>query len=180
MNNYTVFVIFMQTNSNCNSFKMRVSSSFISLVLSMITIDTSNAYHDHINPDRFDVGDCFEAHYTAPPTGRASLNIYDDKDNIALHTDYRVHWGSNTNTIVLDTRKGSWGPEQHVTGITSTPATLVEFLICAEANDFSITFNKKQVATYAYRIPNANVTRFEYQNYGYDSKLEELCIVYSS
>ena len=159
---------------------MRVSSIFISLVLSMVVIDTLNAYNDHINPDSFDVGDCFEAHYTAPPTGRVTLDINDDKGNVVLTTDYRVRWGANTNTIVLNTRKGGWGPEQHVTGVTSTPATLVKFLICAEANDFSITFNKKQVATYAYRIPNANVTRFSYENYGYDSNLEELCIGYPS
>ena len=36
---------------------------------------------------------------------------------------------------------GSWGTEQRVTGITSTPGTVLELITCAEANDFSITFN---------------------------------------
>ena len=159
---------------------MKVSTVLISLVVAFIGIRMSNAYSYHIDPDSFEVGDCAEVHYTAPPTGRASINLYEENGDILLHTDYRVHWGPNTNTIVLATRTGGiWGPEQHVTDITSTPDTVVKFLICAEENDFSITFNKKQVATYQYRI-NAPVTRLEYQNYGYDSTLEELCVVYSS
>ena len=159
---------------------MKVSTILVALLVILSEIHSSNAYNTHIDPDSFATGDCVEGHYTTPPTGRVSLNLYDKDGNTILHVDYRVKWSSYTNTIVLDTHKGGWGPEQPVTGITSTPGTVVEILACARESDFSITFNKKQVATYNYRIPGAVVTRFEYQNYGYESTLMELCIVHSS
>ena len=66
---------------------------------------------------------------------------------------------------------GSWGTEQRVTDITSTAGTVLKLLICAEANDFSITFNGQQVATYHY-LNHATVTCIEYGNSGYDSTLK--------
>lgn len=158
---------------------MKVSAILVALIVVLSEIHSSNAFDTHIDPDSFAVGDCVESHYTAPPTGDVAHNLYDKDGNIILHIDYRVKWGPNTNTIVFNTYQGGWGPEQHVTDITTTPGTVVELLVCARENDFSITFNKKQVATYNYRIPGAVVTRFLYRNSGFDSVLMELCIVYS-
>ena len=159
--------------------RMNVSTVSITLVVALIGICMLNAYSERIDLDSFKVGNCAAVHYTAPSTGRQSINLYKENGDILLHVDYRVNWSSNTNTIVLNTRTGrKWGTEQLVTGIASTPGTVLEFLICAEANDFSITFNKKQVATYQYRI-NATVTRVEYANQGYGTTLEELRVVYS-
>lgn len=159
---------------------MKVFTILVVLIVALSGIHSSIAFSTHIDPDTFATGDCVEGHYTAPPTGRVALNLHDKDGNIIIHVDYRVKWSSYTNTIVLDTYEGGWGPEESVTGITSTPGTVVELLVCARENDFSITFNKKQVATYNYRIAGAVVTRFEYENYGYDSTLMELCIVHPS
>ncbi len=169
----------MQFNDSLQ-LRMKVSTILVALIVVLSEMHSSNAFSTHIDPDIFATGDCGKSHFTASPTGRLSHNVYDKVGNIMLHVDYRVNWGGNTNTLYLNTYKGDWGTPQLVTGIASTPGTVVELLVCARENDFSITFNKKQVATYNYRIPGAVVTRFEYQNNGYDSTVMELCIVYSS
>ena len=164
--------------------RMEVSTVLITLVVALIGISIPNALSQYIDLDSFEVGDCAEAHYTAASTGRTTVNLRASNGDIPLHIGYGVNWTSPTHhhatkLIELNTKTGeSWGTEVHVTGITSTPGTLLQFLICAGANDFSITFNGKQVATFQYRI-NAAVTRLQYQNYGYDSTLKKLCVVYS-
>ena len=61
----------------------------------------------------------------------------------------------------------------HIDSWCSAGIYYLEFLICAEANGFSITFNGQQVATYQY-LNNATVTCIEYGNSGYDSTLKML------
>ena len=161
--------------------RMNVSAILITLVVALLGISIPNALSEHIDPDSFQVGDCAEAHYTAAPTGRTTVNLKASNGDVLLHVDYRVSWGSPlvTNTIVLNSQTGgSWGTEQRVPDITSTAGTVLEFLICAEANDFTIILNGKQVATYQYRI-SGEVASIEYVNSGYDSILKKLCVVYS-
>ena len=164
--------------------RMEVSTVLSTLVVALIGISIPNALSQYIDLDRFEVGDCAEGHYTSPSTGLAALDLCDSNGDILLHVGYGVNWTSPThhhatNIIDLSTKTGEErGTEQRITGITSTPGTLLKFLVCAGANDFSITFNGKQVATFQYRI-NAAVTRLHYQNYGYDSTLKKLCVVYS-
>ena len=163
------------------SIEKKASMVLITLVVALLGISIPNAVSEYIDPDSFQVGYCAEAHYTAASTGRTTVNLKASNGDVLLHVDYRVSWGSPlvTNTIVLNSQTGgSWGTEQRVTGITSTPGAVLEVMICAEANDFSITFNGRQVATYQY-LNNATVTRFEYGNSGYDSSLKKLCVVYS-
>ena len=49
---------------------------------------------------------------------------------------------------------GKWCHSKSAPSIASTP-DIGGFVICAEANDLSITFNKKQVSTYDYTFSNA-------------------------
>ena len=161
--------------------RMKFSMVFITLVVALIGISIPNALSHYIDPDSFEVGDCAEVHFTAPSTGLAALDMCDSNGNILLHVGYGVNWTNPrnnnlvTNMISLNTVTGEVrGTEQRITGVTSTSGTTLKFLVCAGANDFSITFNGKQVATYQYRI-NAAVTRLHYQNYGYDSTHSTVC-----
>ena len=52
---------------------MTATVMFISLV-ALTAIGVSNVVADHIDLE-FDVGQCIEAAYTAPPTGRATVNL---------------------------------------------------------------------------------------------------------
>ena len=63
----------------------------------------SNANAESIGVNSFEVGNWAKVICTVPPTGRVSINVYEDNDSILLQVDYRVNWGSNTNTIVLNT-----------------------------------------------------------------------------
>ena len=153
-------------------------TSIITLVVASIGICMSNANAESIGVNSFEVGNCAKVICTVPPTGRVSINVYEDNDSILLQVDYRVNWGSNTNTIVLNTKTGGvWGTDQLVPGIKSPAGTLMKFLICADTNDFSIIFKKVKVATYAYRI-NSPVSRIEYQKYSYDSCLKKISVLY--
>ena len=157
---------------------MEVPTVLMLLAMASIGLCISNANSMSIDPDSFEVGTCAIAKFTAPPTGRVSINLYGENDDILLLVDYRVNWGLTTNAIVLNTRTaGKWGEEQHVTGMTSTPGTLLEIIVCAEANDFSVIFNELKVANYQYRI-KAPVTKIEYQKYSYDSVVKELVLQY--
>ena len=158
---------------------MAASVIFISLVVSFIG---AYANAEYIDIENFNVGNCVEVDYTAPPTGRASINLIDAAGDIVLHVDYRVSWGSPLvqDTVVLNTRtSGSWGPEERVTGIKSTPGTVLQFVICAEDSDFSINMNQKELATYEYRT-DTKVSRLEFESYDYDSTLKQMCVVYSA
>ena len=135
-----------------------------------------------INFEGLSVGNSFEVSYTAPKTERISVNLFDECDNILLHVDYRVDYGES-DTIVLNTRtvKRGWGREQRVVGIKSTPGTVLDWVICAREEDYSIVLNQKEVATYDYRI-KAAVTRLEYQRYekSADSTLKKLARIDST
>ena len=110
---------------------MNVSAVLLALVVGLIGVHTSNASSQSISPSSFVVGNRAVVVYTAPPTGRVSVNLYDEGnvDNL-LHVDYRVNWGKDKNTIVLNTRTGKkWGKEVRITGITTTPGTNVGIVI---------------------------------------------------
>ena len=153
-------------------------STVITLMAASVGIRMLDANPESIDIDSFEVGNCAKVIYTVPPTGRVSINLYNENGDILLQVDYRVNWSSNTNTIVLNTKTGGvWGTDQLVLGVKSPAGTLVAFVICAEPNDFSIIYKKKVVATYAYRI-NATVSRIEYQKYSYDSHIMRLSVLY--
>ena len=140
----------------------------------------SSAQQDYINMDDLLVGLCIEADYTAPETESATLNLKAANGDTLLHVDYRVDWGPNKDTVVLNTQTGGeWGTEQLVTGIKSTPGSMLKWVICAQEDSFSIQLNEKEVATYAYRI-NAPVRRLDFTQYeNANSFLRQLCVLYS-
>ena len=165
---------------------MKVSAIFISLV-GLIGVSTCSARPEYIELESFDVGQCVEAFYTAPPTGRTTVNLEAADGTVVLHVDYRKNWGGNPSTgkpwssiLILNSQiKGSWGTEQHVENLFTTPGTVLAWKICAKDKDFSIVLNRKEIATYAYRTPVKTVKKVSYTNSGYDSVLHKLCVVYA-
>ncbi len=168
--------------------RMAVSVILFSTVVALIGVQESNAVTKLVTFETFAVGDCLKAHYTTPTTGRVSINLHNASGAYVLHADYRVHWGRNPITdqpwehiLILNTQNGNeWGPEERVKDIEFTPETLIKLEICAQANNFSIVMNKKEVATYDYRVDVTEVRGLEYWNYGYDSKPQKLCVRHSA
>ena len=164
---------------------MTATVMFISLV-ALTAISVSNALADHIELESFDVGYCIEAAYTAPTTGRTTVNLVASDGTVVLHVDYRKNWGGNPSTgqpwqdiLILNSQiGGSWGTEQHVEDVKTTPGTVLDWQICAGDADFSIELNHKELATYAYRTPVNTVSRVQFSNSGYDAVLRKLCVVY--
>ena len=135
---------------------------------------------EYIQLQSFDVGQCIEASYTAPTTGRASVNLVASDGTVVLHVDYRKNWGGNPNILILNSKiGGSWGGEQCVTDVETTPGMELDWEICANEADFSIVLNHKNVATYAYRMPVTTVSKVEFARYEFDAVLRKLCVVYS-
>ena len=157
---------------------------FISLV-ALTALSVSNALADHIDLE-FDVGQCIEASYTAPTTGRSTVYLAASDGTVVLVADYRKNWGGNPSTgqtwqdiLILNSQiGGSWGTEQHVEDVKTTPGTVLDWQICAGDADFNIELNHKELATYNYRTPVNTVSRVQFGNSGYDAVLRKLCVVY--
>ena len=160
--------------------RMAASVTLFCIVFALAGVHELKADSEHIDLDSFSVGECVEVTYTAPSSGRASINLYDAAGDIVLHVDYRVNWNGIVNTVIFNTRTaGAWGPEEKVTGVKSTPGTGVEIVICPQEANFMIKFNQMELATYDYRT-TTEVSRVEYDNYSYDSTLKVMCAVYSA
>ena len=166
---------------------MTVPVILISLVaLTGITVSSANP--DSIDLESFDVGRCIRVEYTAPTTGRTTVNLLAADGTVALTADYRKNWGGNPSTgqpwqniVILNSQiGGSWGTEQHVEDVLTTPGMEMDFKICANDTDFSINFDQKKIATYTYRTPVNTVSKVEFTNQGHDSVLGKLCVVYSA
>nr|C0HM20.1 RecName: Full=Galectin b; Short=Gal-b; AltName: Full=Aplysina lactuca lectin b; Short=ALL-b; AltName: Full=Beta-galactoside-binding lectin b [Aplysina lactuca] len=139
---------------------------------------------DHIDLE-FDVGQCIQASYTAPTTGRTSVNIVASDGTVVLHVDYRKHWGGNPSTgkpwqnilIINSKLGGSWGTEEKVHDVETTIVNY-DYTQCGQDADFSLELNQKDIATYAYRSPVNTVSRVQFDDQGYDAVLRKLCVVY--
>ena len=102
------------------------------------------------------------------------------------YVDYRKHWGGNPstgqpwqNSVILNSNiGGSWGTEQHVENVETTPGTVLDWQICAGDADFSIELNQNHLATYTYRTPVNTVSKVQFGDSGYDAVLRKLCVVY--
>ena len=158
---------------------------FTAFMAQIAAVHGTDASTKLITFDNFAVGDCLNVFYTSPTTGRVSTNLHNASGSYVLHVDYRVKWGRNPITglpwehiLVLNTQNGDeWGPEERVEDIEITPGTEIKMIVCAQANNFSIVMNAKEVATYDYRVDVTNVRGLEYWNHGYDSKPRKLCLV---
>ena len=159
--------------------RMAASATLFCIVVALAGVHELKADTEHIDLDSFSVGECVEITYTVPSTGRAAANLLDAGGDVVLHVDYRVNWNGYVDTVVFDSRlSGTWGPIEQVTGVKSTPGTLAEFVICPQESNFVINFNQKKLGTYKYRT-TTNPSRFQYNNYSYDSTLKQMCAVYS-
>ena len=165
---------------------MTVTAIFISLV-GLIGVGMSCANYI-IEFESFSVGQCVEADYTAPTTGRTTVHLKAACDTVVLAVDYRKLWVSNPytgqlwqNIVTLNSRiGGAWGDAQHVENITTTPGMEMAWRICARDADFSIVLNYVELTTYPYRVPIATVRRVQFIDRGYDSVLQNLSLVDSS
>lgn len=158
---------------------MTVAATLISLV-ALTGISMSYADTEYIELESFDVGQCIEASYTAPTTGRTTVNLLaaDGTGVVVLHVDYRKYWGSDPKTgatrgniFILNSNIGGWGREQVVEGIETTPGMVMALKICAQDADFSISLNGREIAIYPYRINVTIVRRVEFNSRKYDSTL---------
>lgn len=144
---------------------MSASMTLVSFLLLFIATHMANAHPDYIDFDGLTVGNCVGGEYSAPETESATFNLKTATGDIVLHIDYRVDLGDDKYTIVLNTQTGgTWGPEQRVTEITSTPGILLFWQVCAQEEDFSVSINAKEVATYKYRV-DTPATRLEFTQY---------------
>lgn len=144
---------------------MSASITLVSFLLLFIATPMSNAHPEYIDFDGLTVGNCVGGEYSAPETESATFDLKAANGDIVLHVDYRVDLGDDKYTIVLNTQTGgTWGPEQLVTGITSTPGILLFWQVCAQEEDFSVSINAKEVATYKYRV-DTPATRLEFTQY---------------
>ena len=165
--------------------RMNISAIFISLV-ALTGITVSNANPEYIELESFDVGQCIKVVYTAPTTGRTTLQLLAADGTIVLTADYRKHWGGNPSTgqpwqdmFILNSKiGGSFGTRQDVTGILTTPGTDMALNFCANDTEFIISLNNKDIATYTYRTPVTTVSKVEFFDRDYDSVLKEICVTY--
>ena len=166
--------------------KMRHCSVIIVWIVALIGISVSTENSEYIDLRSFNVGQCIEALYTAPSTGRTTLQLLASDGTVVLTADYRKHWGGNPSTgkpwqniLILNSKiGGSWGTEQHVEDVKTTPGTVLTWNICARDANFSIDLNGKELATYAYRTPVNTVSTVMLTDRGYDSVLKQLCVAY--
>ena len=183
---FTLNAIHFQCSSTqSNSMKMR-HSVIIVWIVALIGISESTEYREYIDLRSFDVGKCIEALYTAPTTGKTTLQLRAADGTVVLTVDYRKNWGGNPSTgkpwqdiLILNTKIGGrWGTEQHVEDVETTPGTILAWNICARDADFSVNLNGKELATYAYRTPVNTVSTVMLSDRDYDSVLKQLCVAY--
>jgi len=166
---------------------MRHCSVIIVWIVAMIGITMSTQNREYIDLRSFNNGMCFEALYTAPITGKATLQLLAGNSTVVLTVDYRKYWGRNPSTgkpwqniLILNSKFGGrWGTAQRVKDIQTTPGTILAWNICARDADFSINLNGKELATYAYRTPVNTTSTVMFTDRGYDSVVKQLCVVYS-
>ena len=172
----------MQLN-NQSQYRMTASVAIVSLVVALIGANIHVSNSENVDLDSFAIGDCAEVHYTAP-TERATINLKSAQDDIVLHTDYRVKYFAQVDTVLLNTRLagGKWDPSERllVPGVKNTPGTTLKFVICPIANDeFSVSLNGKLLANYSNsKIDITTVSRVNFANYGGDAKLQKICVNY--
>ena len=165
---------------------MKVTVIFIWLA-ALIGISWCAEKTEYLKVESFAVGQCVEVDYTAPTTGRTTVQLSAAAGTIVLTADYRKKWGGNpstgkpwTNILILNSKiGGKFGKEQHVEGIETTPGSLMAWRICAKDKDFSIVLNGKELTTYAYRTPVTTVTKLMFTNRNYDSVVQKMCVTFS-
>ena len=118
------------TRTQLSQARMTVTVIFISLV-GLIGAGMSSAHPEYIELPSFAVGQCIKVHYTAPSTGRTTVNLEAADGTVVLHVNYRKNWGGNPSTgkswnsiLILNSKVGgAWEAEQHVENLFTTPGT---------------------------------------------------------
>jgi len=174
---FTLNAIHFQCSSTRSCpMKMRHCSVIIIWIVALIGISVSTQNREYIDLRSFNIGKCIEALYTAPTTGKTTLQLLAGNDTVVLTVSYR----KTLNTLILNSNiGGTWGTPQRVEDIETTPGTILAWKICARDADFSINLNGKELTTYAYRTPVNTTSTVMFTDRGYDSVLKQLCVVYS-
>jgi len=155
--------------------KMRHCRVIIVWIVALIGISVSTQNREYIDLRSFNIGKCIEALYTAPTTGKTTLQLLAGNDTVVLTVSYR----KTLNTLILNSNiGGTWGTPQRVEDIETTPGTILAWKICARDADFSINLNGKELTTYAYRTPVNTTSTVMFTDRGYDSVLKQLCLAY--
>ena len=184
---FTLNAIHFQCSSTRSSpMKMRHCSVIIIWIVVVIGISVSTQNPEYIDLRSFNVGNCIEALYTAPTTGKTTLQLLAGNNTVVLTVDYRKYWGRNPSTgkpwqniLILNSKLGGrWGTEQRVEDLQTTPGTILAWKICARDADFSINLNCKELTRYAYRTPVNTTSTVMFTDRGYDSVLKQLCLAY--
>ena len=94
--------------------------------------------------------------YTTPQTqtGRISINLIQDEQNVPLHHDVRYNWTTFKKVLVLGPcENNKWQPGEYPEGFPfdSGYLTTVKIVPCSEASAYKIYANGKHIYDYKYR-----------------------------
>ena len=179
---YALLLVYIQLKKSLQD-RMTVTAILVSLVvLAGISMSNANTSFAYIVFNKFNVGRCIEASFTAPTTGATSIKLYDTDGLLVFGADYRKLWGYDPSTrrpwknsfVFVD----NFGRKQYVRHILTTPGTVMSLRICAEDTQYSIVFNQTEIAKHTYRAPVTNVDKAQFVTSGSDSVLKKLCLLY--
>ena len=175
---------FMQLN-NQSQYRMTASVVIVSLVVALIGIVIHVSNSETVDFDTVAIGNCFLVHFTAPTTGRATINLESAQGDIVLQSDYRVKYSSQEDTLLLNTRLAgeSWNPSDEllVPGVKNTPGITVKLGIQPIANnEFSISLNDYLLTNYSNsKIDTTTVSHINFANDGGDAIMQGFCVKYA-
>ena len=124
--------------------------STLFVVLAGLHVSEASEYVE-VDCFKFGFGRSAVAIYTAPSKEGTTVNLMDGEGGILLHINYRME----QEVLVLNTKPagGSWGTEQHVNDFYFPPGEEIELIAIGEDDQFVITANGQEIATYEYRLP---------------------------
>lgn len=101
------------------------------------------------------VGQSIEVVYRTPSSGRVSVSLYGvETGDVVLFADARFDWLKFKNAFLLNTHKGTWQEEVYPTGFpfpAEGTITTIDFRIRVGENDFIISANGAEIATFPFR-----------------------------
>lgn len=113
------------------------------------------ARNGEVKVDNFCVGMAIEVTYITPDAGRPTLDLKDDYGNIILHVNPRWDQG----VFVLNTLRGSWGPEERPQGFDFTSGVPITIRVEASHQGLTIFVNGRVVHLYNHRMPITSLKR---------------------
>ena len=114
------------------------------------------ATNGEVRVDNFRVGMAVEVTYITPDSGRPTLDLKDDYDNIIIHVNARWDEGH----FILNTRSGGgWGHEERPEGFDFSSGVPITVRIEASNDCLMILVNGRILHLYNHRVPVTNIKR---------------------